>query len=204
MNGVGRKSLLAGCLAACAAVIGCSTSYNDIVDPCWPQRYYCMAREEVHSPFGTQADNGLVLDQTVWNYHFAEGKADLNIMGREHLARLSRRRPGPVPEIYVQTAHDVAYDQKQPADQFVAARAKLNGERMKAVTDYLAALRADVPFKVAVHDPSPVGLNGYEADVATQAHLKAAVGTINAGVTATNSAERTGTQPTQTINVGSK
>jgi hypothetical protein len=202
MNGIGRKSLLVGCLAACAAVTGCSKSYNDIVDPCWPQRYSCMAREEVTTPFGTQANNGLVLDQTVWNYHFAEGKADLNAMGKGHLDRLARRRPGPVPEIYVQTAQDIS----KPLDQIAAERARLDGERMKAVTDYLAATRADVPFKVAVHNPSPVGLNGVEADTATQGHLRAAVGTVNAGVQATNSSRRAGTQPefNQTINPGQK
>jgi hypothetical protein len=193
MNGFGRKALQAGCLAACAAVAGCT--YNDVVDPCWPQRYNCMAREEVNTPFATQASNGMVLDQTVWNYHFAEGKADLNVMGKEHLDRLARRRPGPVPELYVQTAHDI----KAPIDQLAAERTKLDAARMKAVTDYVAAVRADVPFKVAVHDPSPVGLNGYEADLATQAHLKAAVGSVNAAVTATNDANRAGTQPVTNV-----
>lgn len=199
MNGIGRKSLLAGCLAACA-VAGCSKSYSDIVDPCWPQRYSCMAREEVNTPFGVQANNGLVLDQTLWNYHFADGKAELNTMGREHLERLARRRPGPVPEVFVQASHDTIYDAKKSADQYMADRTKLDGERVKAVNDYLAAIRPEVPFKVAVHDPSPVGMNGVEADIAAQGHLHGAVGTINAGVSAQRTADRAQGQQTQSQN----
>ena len=54
-------------LAGCAA-------YRDIVDPCWPERYNYMARQEVKEGFAPQVQNGHVLDQTVWNYHFEAKK----------------------------------------------------------------------------------------------------------------------------------
>jgi hypothetical protein len=179
MNGFRSSSWLAGCLAACAAVTGCHyASYNDIVDPCWPERYNCMARSEVTTPLGTQASNGLVLDQTVWAYHFREGKEELNDMGKEHLKRLARRRPGPVPEVFLQSAG-----------------AEMDGKRLKVVTDYMATLRPDVPFRVAVHNPSSVGLNGLEATTAIGAHFGSAVGSINKAVSDSNAAKNEGTQP---------
>jgi len=201
MNGIRVKALLASCLAACASVAGCEhyASYNDLVDPCWPQRYCCMAREEVNAPFGTQAANGLVLDQTVWNYHFVDGSDKLTPMGLGHLDRLARRRPGPVPEIYLQTAQDVRYDVAKP-DALMSSRNELDNKRMKAISDYLSAVRADMPFKVAVHNPSPVGMSAVEASIATSAHIGAAVGTINGGVTQTNEADRAGSQPDINVN----
>jgi hypothetical protein len=197
MNGIRSKALLLGCLAALA---GCHdyASYNDVVDPCYPQRYMCMAREEVNKPFGTQASNGLALDQTVWNYHFVEGTDKLNAMGIGHLDRLARRRPGPIPEIFVQTAQDVRYDPAKP-EASLQARTELDQKRQKAVSDYLSAVRSDVPFKLAMHNPSPVGMAAAEADFATQGQLGAAVGTLNAATSATASAVRAGSQPTQNI-----
>jgi hypothetical protein len=169
------RMLLAGLVAAGAAGLSgcCDYCYDDLVDPCYPQRYICQARAEVYTPLAAQAQNGLVLEQTVWNYHFntvKEGektKVVLSPMGQAHLDYLARRRPCPVPEIFVQTAHDLAYNPDKP-DQFTVERAELDAQRIRAVTDYLAAARPDVPFKVTVHDPQPVGLHGNEVIGAVQ------------------------------------
>src|SRR5688500_5604173 len=67
-------------------------------DPCYPQRWNAVAREEVREPLAIQASNGLCLEQTIWNHHFREGTAELTPGARATLDRLSRRRPEPVPE----------------------------------------------------------------------------------------------------------
>jgi hypothetical protein len=165
MKGTKAKLWAAGCLAASLAATGCSDyAYDDLVDPCWPQRYACMARNSVGTPFATQATNGLVLEQTIWDYHFAadqNGNQALTQAGIDHLNHLARRRPTPVMEVFVQTAQHVEYNAAQ-ADQFVTKRTDTDTRRVKAVTDYLAAARPDVPFKVAVHDPQRVGMHGTE------------------------------------------
>jgi hypothetical protein len=169
MNGFRPKGWLAAALVAgSAAASGCyDYSYNDLVDPCWPQRYNCMARNAVNQPFAIQAGNGLALEQTVWNHHFYTDKdgtptSVLTQAGQAHLDYLVRRRPCPMGDIFLQTAHDHRYLGDRP-EQFIADRAELDARRIKAVTDYLAAARPDVPFQVAVHDPAPVGIHGREA-----------------------------------------
>jgi hypothetical protein len=168
MNGF-KKLWTAGVLVAgSVAGSGCHDyTYTDLVDPCWPQRYACMARNNVHTPLATQAGNGLALEQTVWNHHFAnerDGKptALLSAGGMAHLDYLARRRPSPMCEIFLQTAHDVDYDAEKP-EQLLVQRTELDAARMKAITDYLAAARPDVGFRVAVHDAHPVGIHAMEA-----------------------------------------
>jgi hypothetical protein len=179
--------MFAGVVAAGVMSGCCDYTYDDLVDPCWPQRYACQARGEVNTPLATQAANGLVLEQTVWNYHFDlkkddKGKvySDLTPGGRAHLAYLARRRPAPITDIYLQTAQDVAYDSAKP-DQFVQDRAELDAARVKAVTDYLSAVRPDVPFRVCVHDPHEVGLHGKEVRRAIGAMHNSPVGSLPAG-----------------------
>ncbi len=149
--------------------------YWEIVDPCWPEHYNCDARAEVVTPRVTQATNGLVLEQTIWNYHFREGTDTLTVAGQSMLDRLARRRPMPVGDVFVQTAHDVSYDPAHP-EQLVMARAALDAKRMKAVEAYLTAARPDVTFAFAVHDPSRTSLVGGEAQTATFLHYRNAQG----------------------------
>src|SRR5262249_55662804 len=92
---------------------GCD-AYRNIVDPCYPQRYEFQSRREVVSAIAPQVLNGHVLDQTVWNYQFESGTDKLTPGGMEHLAYLARRRPAPDPNIYLQTAEDITYDQAAP------------------------------------------------------------------------------------------
>jgi len=177
MNGFFSKALLAGaCAAGLLGGSGCYyRDYWDLVDPCWPAHYNCETRAEVMIPRVTQATNGLVLEQTVWNYHFREGTADLLPAGQLLLDRVARRRPMPVGDIFVQTAHDVDYDVAHP-EQMVMKRADLDAKRMKAVETYLAAARPDVSFSLAVHDPSRVSQTGVEAQTSTYIHYRNATG----------------------------
>lgn len=175
MKGFIRKATFATCLATgLLSAAGCYESYDDLVDPCWPQRYTAIAREEVNAPLATQANNGMVLDQTVWNYHFRTGTDELTPGGLALLDRLARRRPAPVSEVFMQTAHDVTYGGK-PAE-FAKERADVDGSRVKAVADYLAAVRPDVSFNVTVHDPNPVGMSGIEAGYAVRDMYAGAIG----------------------------
>ena len=64
--------------------------------------------------FAPQVNNGQVLDQTIWNYHFEPGTDRLTAGGLEHLAYIARRRPHPDTAVYLQTAQDVAYDPASP------------------------------------------------------------------------------------------
>ena len=164
MNGFIKKVMAAGTVSAVVwPLAGCSNSYSDLVDQCWPQRWTSVAREEVREPLGTQADNGLFLEQTLWNHHFVEGTPNLTPGGQAVLNRLARRRPEPIPELYVQTAHDITYDAAKKPEVFGKDRSKLDIERTEAVRNYLAAVKPDVMFRVGIHDPSPVGMSGREA-----------------------------------------
>jgi hypothetical protein len=165
MKGLMRRAaaLLVGAAAA-AGGPGCNL-WRDCVDPCYPQRYEAMARQEVCAAFAPQILNGHVLDQTVWNYEFErdrEGRAVVLTPGAlEHLAYLARRRPTPDPVVYLQTAQDVAYDPAAP-EKMVAARDELNQLRTQAVYRFLNAQTAGsgVAFQVVVHDPADPGLPG--------------------------------------------
>jgi hypothetical protein len=154
-----RKGLLkVGWLAGgLALACGCE-HYRNLVDPCWPERYTYAARHNLNEAFATQAYNGHVLDQTVWNYHFEPGKDVLTPGGLEHLAYLARRRPAPDAVVYLQTAQDIPYDQAAP-DRFVEQRNTLDQRRAEVIRKYLLAQTANRPvdFQVVVHDPAEPG-----------------------------------------------
>src|SRR5262249_29956202 len=78
---VSAVGLACGGLAAAGGCYG----YKDLVDPCYPQRYWFSSRQLVREHFAPQVNNGHILDQTVWNYHFEPGKAVLTPGGMEHL-----------------------------------------------------------------------------------------------------------------------
>src|SRR5687768_14578039 len=112
MEEQGMKGLITKAALLCSAVfgsVGCY-GYRDLVDPCWPERYWYSSRQLEKAAFAPQVQNGHVLDQTVWNYHFDGGTDRLNAMGIDHLARLARRRPSPDPLLFLQTAQDIGYD----------------------------------------------------------------------------------------------
>jgi hypothetical protein len=179
MNGFIAKTVTCVCLTGGLASIGGCAGYRDVVDPCWPERYNAMASAEVRESFAPQVNNGHVLDQTIWNYHFEKdrdgnGTAVLTAGGMEHLAYVARRRPHPDPILYLQTAYDLPYDPAIVASSFwgaafrtlsspplAATRARLDRERIESIKAYLAEVTAgrDVMFQVAVHDPAEVGMS---------------------------------------------
>jgi hypothetical protein len=171
MKGVIGKFVAAlGCAGALAGSNGCY-SLRDVVDPCYPQRYWYASRQNVHEAFAPQVRNGHVLDQTVWNYHFEDGTDRLTLGGREHLAYLARRRPTADPMIFLQTAQDVPYDPAKP-DEYATKRSDLDRRRVVSVKKYLdvATRGSAVPqFEVLVHNPPEVGLGGEPAGVALRA-----------------------------------
>lgn len=184
MKGFISKALVTGAvLAGLSAGSGCYyRDYWDIVDPCWPEHYNCDARGEVMTQRVTQATNGLVLEQTVWNYHFKDGTDQLLPAGQVVLDHMARRRPMPVGDVFLQTAHDVGEYDAAHSEQFVVRRADLDAKRMKAVQNYLAAARPDVSFNISIHDPGRTGMSGLEAATQTYIHNRAATGAIRGGL----------------------
>ena len=161
MKGLITKALAAACGTGLLALAGCCAtdcSYDDIVDPCYPQRYEAMARREVNQATAPQMANGHVLDQTIWDEHFEAGTDKLTPGGLEHLKVLARRRPHADPVVFLQAAQDVPYDPAHP-DVYVKARADLTGKRVQAIQTFLGAYTAGTPqeFRVVVHDPGAVG-----------------------------------------------
>jgi hypothetical protein len=141
-----------------------------VVDPCWPQRYNLAARYETNAAFAPQVQNGQVLDQTVWNYHFELNSDKLTPSGLEKLAYLARRRPQPDPVVYLQTAQDVFYDAANP-DKLAENRQDLDGRRVAAVQKFLNAQTAGrhVDFQVLVHDPADVSISATYVNAAISA-----------------------------------
>jgi hypothetical protein len=52
-------------------------------------------------------NNGHVLEQTVWNWHFESGSDVLTPAGQAKLDAISQVRPHPDGKIYLQVARDV-------------------------------------------------------------------------------------------------
>jgi outer membrane protein OmpA-like peptidoglycan-associated protein len=129
-------------------------------DPCWPERYSHTARLETLQPFQAQAANGVILNNTVWNYHFVTGKDELNNAGKATLNQFVQQRPSPNPRVFLQTSRDgIAFDMNAP-EKFADAQRDLNERRAKAVHNYLAAQTASRPvnFEIQVIDPSDPAL----------------------------------------------
>jgi hypothetical protein len=186
MKGLMTKTLLATCCASLlGAVGGCDTLYNNCVDPCYPDRYNAMARQEVHDLEAPQIQNGHVLDQTVWNYHFETGTDKLTAGGLEHLAYLARRRPAPDAVVYLQAAQDIGYDPASP-DKFAQARYDLDGKRIAAIQKYLNAQTSGrhLDFQVVVHDPAEVGQAAIPAANSILRMYGGAQGVLGGGVSA--------------------
>jgi len=157
------RTAAAGGLLAVLGAVGCATADRpsvqdrlaDYYDPCWPERYTSVARQEVLEPFAAQAMNGAVIDNTVWNYHFEPQTDRLTPAGLEKIDYLVRRRPGPETHLFVQTARDLAYA-PEAADKLVADRIALDTKRMAAVKKYFAtqaAAKGVIP-DVQVIDPA--------------------------------------------------
>jgi hypothetical protein len=188
MNGFIAKTVtVVGLGGLAAAGVGCN-AYREVVDPCYPQRYEYMSRREVDEAFTPQVNNGHVLDQTVWNYHFEKdpttgaGTPILTQGGMEHLAYLARRRPHPDPIVYLQTAQDIPYDPEKP-EQLVELRRRLDQDRIAAIQNYLKAQTAgrDVTFQIAIHDPAVPGMSAVPAGRAVADMYSGSRGNLTTG-----------------------
>lgn len=164
MNGIISKTLAVTTLAGGLAATGCAPS-GKCIDPCYPERYVAQSRASVHAAFAPQVQNGHILDQTVWNYHFESGKDELTNGGKDHLDGLVRRRPAPSGRIFLATARDVAFDAANP-DRFAETRREIDEKRAAAIQRYLGAQTAGRPmqFEVVIHDPAEVGQHAYPAN----------------------------------------
>src|SRR4051794_19155518 len=111
MKGFMKKVLAAACVAGGLGSVGCTGGgrYRNLVDPCHFERYSSVARQEVITSFAPQVQNGRILDQTVWNYHFDAGSDRINATGMDKLDQLVRRRPEPDARIFIATARDIPY-----------------------------------------------------------------------------------------------
>jgi hypothetical protein len=179
------------CAAATFGLSGCYNLYRDLVDPCWPQRYNCMAEKEVICAFAPQVHNGHVLDQTMWNYHFEDGSDKLTPGGLEHLAYLARRRPEADPMVYLQTAQDLPFNQAAPGE-LPEKRLELDNKRIAAIKTFLMAQTGGMgpDFQVIVHDPAVPGQASPQMNTALTQHYAGARGVL--AVTGTGSGPGTG------------
>ena len=186
MNGIILKSMKAALLSAgLVTMVGC---YRDVVDTCYPARYSFVAHNTVCSALKAQVNNGHVLEQTLWSWHFEEGKANLNAAGMEQLDSLIRRRPQPDPVIYLATAHqpEVRYDPAAP-EKFTALRADLNERRKDAIVKYVEAMTKDpkdgsfLTVRVDCHDPTELNLPADQAGRTISAWNGAAKGVLSSG-----------------------
>jgi hypothetical protein len=185
MNGFIARSLTALCgAAALTAGPGCY-GYNDLVDPCYPERYEHASRQETIGHIAPQVQNGHVLEQTVWNYHFEPESDKLTAGGVQHLAYLARRRPCPDPVIYLQTAQDLPYDSAKP-DELAQKRVDLDQKRVQAIQEYLRVQTAGRPvaFQVVTHDPPVPGISAVPANIAVQQMYGSAQGRLTGGASA--------------------
>jgi hypothetical protein len=185
MNGIVKNALAGAALVGGLSASGCET-YQKCVDPCWPDRYNNTARREVISAFAPQVQNGHILDQTLYNYQFEEGKAELTASGRDQLDTLVRRRPVPDPRIFLATARDIPYESGNP-DAYKNTQDTLNNQRSIAIQKYLGAQTAGRPmqFEVVVHDPMPVGEAGDPANRSIRLNFNSTYGSLTAGASAT-------------------
>ena len=169
MNGFIKSRLAIGLLLA-SGLTGCYC-YQKCVDPCWPQRYNYMARAETLEAVNAQANNGHILDQTVWNHFFENDPKTgrptdkLNALGRQHLTHMAQRRPNPDPKVFLQTAQDVTYDSENP-NKMAETRNELDTKRIEAIQKFLNAQTAGrgLVFQVQVHDPAEVGIPAVPVD----------------------------------------
>ncbi len=160
MKGRITKALLAAAALACGSA-GCCL-YRDLVDVSYPERHEYEARQSVNAALTTQAQNGHIVDQTIWNIYFDPGSDRLTPAGMRQLAALGRRRPAPDTVVYLQTANDVEIDPTNP-EAMVEAREKLDSARQKATQRFLMA-QTGLAFEVVLpHDPPVPSLFGQEA-----------------------------------------
>ncbi|MCE9530657.1 MAG: hypothetical protein K8T89_05935 [Planctomycetes bacterium] len=184
MKGFMKTTLAIVCMAGGLGSVGCTGGerYRNLVDPCRMERYGAMARQEVITSFTPQVQNGRILDQTIWNYHFESGSDKLNPGGYDKLDQIVRRRPQPDNRIFLATARDLGYTPDKSED-FPDARRELDAKRNVAIQKYLSAQTSGRPmnFEVLIHDPAETGIAGVSARNALLSQRANYSGTLGGG-----------------------
>jgi hypothetical protein len=161
------KLTVAAMALATALASGCAGSrpsvqerYTEYSDPCWPERYNASARKAVLDTHGAQIANGYDVDTTLMNYHFESGSEELNQAGRAKLDYLLRRRPTVDGKLNLQTARDLAYDEKAPA-ALPAKRSDLDAKRINSIQQYVSASTSgrNVGVDVTIKDPADMQMD---------------------------------------------
>lgn len=141
MTGKTRKAAVAVAAAVLGAV-GCAgpglqERFQEVNNNnMWPERNGYLARQAVLHPFEVQQNNAAVVNDVILNAFFENGSDKLNGVGRSKLDQLARKMPSPNPTVFLQTANDVAYDEKAP-EKSAVARGDLDQKRASAVLAYL-------------------------------------------------------------------
>lgn len=192
MKGLIGKYTSAAAVGMLSLMTGC-TDKGKCIDPCYPERYVYTSRAEVNGAFAPQVQNGHILDQTVWNYHFEAGKDELNNGGRDHLDGLIRRRPRPDSRIYLATARDIGYNANNP-DRTVDSRRELDEKRANAIVKYVNAQTAGRPmqFEVVVHDPMETGQHAATVNRAVLLNQNSSTGSSSVGTSASTAGQGQG------------
>ena len=107
-------------------------------------------------------DNGHVLDQTIWNYHFEPGTDKLTPAGLEKLDYLARTPAGPGPAAVPADGPRRGRTTRPTRTSWSPTASDLDAKRAAAVQKYLAARppAGRWPFEVQVHDPADPGIDG--------------------------------------------
>lgn len=153
-------------LLSLVSVTGCYGTYHELVDPCYPERYNCKAREEVNDLRNMQTQNGLMYEQTLFVHHFNPASEALHPGGVALLQRLANRRPAPETVVYLQTAqNNYDLDYKKP-EEYASKRKELDEKRKLEVEKFLKMERPDVNFTVVLSNPAKLGISGQEGRAA--------------------------------------
>lgn len=175
-QGINRNLSACALIGVLSVFTGCYGTFHDVVDPCYPERYNCKAREEVREVWDTQGLNGLALEQTLYVHHFEPGSEAIHPGGIALLTRLANRRPAPETVVFVQTAQNTYdLDYKKP-EEYASRRKDLDEKRKASVENFLRQERPDVNFTVVLANPSKSGLSGQEAATAIRGVRNSATG----------------------------
>jgi hypothetical protein len=156
--------------------------YRNVVDTTWPEHYNYAARQAVIAPFAQQAANGHFLEQTIWNWHFEPGTANLNGAGRAKIEALARTTPRPDPKVFVQYAQDLPLTAEN-ADNFAALASELTAKRIDAVRKYLEAQPGNtVPYEIVAHNAPTPGIYSQFAATAFRGQPLGYVGGLLTGM----------------------
>ncbi len=157
-----HKAGWAMALLSLVSATGCYGTFHEVVDPCYPERYNCKAREEVSDLRAAQVQQGLIYEQTLFVHHFNPASETLHPGGIALLQRLANRRPAPEAVIYLQTAqNNYDLDYKKP-EEYASKRKELDDKRKLEIEKFLKMERPDVNFTVVVSNPAKVGISGSE------------------------------------------